>query len=224
MIKSILVAFVISIFQFTWAATIVGSKHDLSVTNEYGFFAGATTEVCIFCHTPHGSNDGVGGPIWNRRITDQSQFTMYTGTAGTPNNASIVCLSCHDGVSAQGDDSAVAVYDQHNVVNNPGSGHETNMATPNCYACHFSGDMYPQVNWRIGPDLTDDHPVSVSYASAKASRPLLKLVDDPTLVGIKLFSGMVECASCHSVHDKTNRPFLRKPNDGSGLCKSCHSK
>lgn len=222
--RSIQIAFILSLFQLTWAASIVGSKHDLSVTNEYGFFAGATTEICVFCHTPHGSNDGVPGPLWNRRITDKTKFVLYSGTPGDPNNVTMVCLSCHDGVSGIGDDSAVAAYDTHNVVNNPGSGHDVNPLTPNCYACHFSGDMYPQRNWRIGPNLTDDHPVSVSYEAAKLSRPLLELVADPTIVGIKLFNGMVECASCHNVHDKANTPFLRVPNNGSGLCKACHGK
>ena len=36
----------------TSIAGIVGSKHDLSVTNFYGNYNGAATEICVFCHTP----------------------------------------------------------------------------------------------------------------------------------------------------------------------------
>ncbi len=213
-------------FQFVLADKIGGSKHDLSINNPYGFFAGASTEICIFCHTPHASNTDIKKPIWNRKITDTSAFTLYSGIAGTPNNASMVCLSCHDGVSGLGDESAVAPFDTHNVINNPGAGHEGKTATPNCYACHFSGEMYPQVNWRIGPNLTDDHPVSVNYAVAVSMNA--GLFRDSPINGVKLFDGFVECASCHSVHDPANTPFLRTPNstagNGSGLCKSCHLK
>jgi len=204
-------------FQTVWGMSIVGSKHDLSITNYYGVYNGASTEVCVFCHTPHAGNVGFKGPIWNRRITDTTTFTLYQGTAGTPNNASMVCLSCHDGVSGRGDESAVAAFDTHNVVNSPGKGHDTNPATPNCNACHFSGDIYPGREWRIGPNLTDDHPVSILYRN--------DLPEDffaSPMGGIKLYNGMVECASCHDVHNAENGIFLRVPNDNSGLCKSCH--
>ncbi len=203
--------------QIAWGLSIVGSKHDLSVTNFYGTYSGATTEVCVFCHTPHAGNVGLDGPLWNRKITDTTIFTLYEGTAGMPNNASMVCLSCHDGVSGEGDESAVASFDTHNMVNNPGAGHQTGALTPNCNACHFSGDIYPGQEWRIGPNLTDDHPVSVLYRSDL----LEDFLASPT-GGIKLYNGMVECASCHDVHNSQNGIFLRVPNDNSGLCKSCH--
>lgn len=204
-------------FENLSAMSIVGSKHDLSVTNYYGAYSGASTEVCVFCHTPHLGNVGFEGPLWNRRITDTTTFTLYNGTSGAPNNASMICLSCHDGVSGRGDESAVAAFDTHNVVNSPGMGHDTNPATPNCNACHFSGDIYPGKEWRIGPDLTNDHPVSILYRD--------DLIEDflasPT-GGVKLYNGMVECASCHDVHNGQNGIFLRVPNNNSGLCKSCH--
>ena len=226
--KKIQISFLLIVFsfQFIWADKIAGSRHDLSIANPYGFFAGASTEVCVFCHTPHASNQDIAKPIWNRKITNAGAFTLYSGAAGIPNNPSMVCLSCHDGVSGLGDESAVAPFDTHNVINNPGSGHEANTAIPNCYACHFSGEMYPQTNWRIGPNLTDDHPVSISYEFAQAAKPTLFRATP--INGVKIFDGNVECASCHNVHDPANTPFLRTANstagNGSGLCKSCHIK
>jgi predicted CXXCH cytochrome family protein len=42
--------------------------------------------------------------------------------------------------------------------------------------------------------------------------------------GIPLFAGKLECASCHTVHDNSNVPFLRADNTGSALCLKCHNK
>ncbi|MDQ1267713.1 MAG: hypothetical protein QG560_356 [Campylobacterota bacterium] len=212
-------SFVLYIPLVLFGASIVGSKHDLSLSNYYGTYAGSTTEVCVFCHTPHAANEDIDGPLWNRQFTDTGVFTLYQGVAGTPNNASILCLSCHDGVSGEGDSSAVAAFETHNLINNPGSGHATNPATPNCYACHFSGGMYPGQEWRIGPNLTNDHPVSVIYPNT-AQQDFL----ETPMNGVKLYNGMVECSSCHDVHNPANGTFLRVSNVNSALCNSCHVK
>lgn len=220
--KSIQIIFILLISKIILSATMMGSKHDLSATNYYGDYPGASTEICVFCHTPHGSNSDLGNPLWNRNISDTNVFTLYSGVQGLPNNPSLLCLSCHDGVSAEAEVSAVDAVDTHSIINSPGSGHETNPATPNCYACHFSGNMYPDEEWRIGPDLTNDHPVSVSYADAKAASP--GMFENAPLNGLKLTDGYVECSSCHDPHEVGNPLFLRVDNVGSDLCKSCHLK
>ncbi len=219
----------IILIQFGWAASIIGSKHDLSTTNYYGDYSGATTQICVFCHTPHASSQELG-PLWNRKISDTTTFKLYDGTTGKPNNPSMVCLSCHDGVSAEGDMSAVNAYDTHNIINNPGSGLQNHPVDPNCKACHhglfgLGGGTYPDKVWRIGPDLTNDHPVSVSYSSAEGRFPgQFSPVASVIAAGLKLPDGNVECVSCHDVHDPANGRFLRKSNDGSSLCKTCHLK
>jgi predicted CXXCH cytochrome family protein len=220
--KKIKIIFLLLISKIILNATIVGSKHDLSNTNYYGPYSGTNTEVCVFCHTPHSSSTEIDGPLWNRRITDSSVFTLYNGANEVPNSPSLVCLSCHDGVSANGEMSAVNGTDMHNVINSPGSGHESNPVTPNCYACHFSGDIYPGVEWTIGPNLTDDHPVSISYGSAKDKDPVGFQVNP--LNGLKLYNGNVECSSCHDPHSVEFPAFLRMSNLDSELCKSCHIK
>lgn len=203
-------------------ADIIGSKHDLSATNFYGNYAGASTEVCVFCHAPHGGSEELDGPLWNRKVTDTSAYILYNGNQEVPNNPTLLCLSCHDGVSATGAMSAVNAQDTHNIINSPGAGHENQPATPNCYACHFSGDIYPGPEWTIGPDLTNDHPVSISYADAKSKNP--SGFEPNPLNGLKLNNGNVECSSCHDPHDTTNPLFLRVSNTDSGLCNSCHIK
>ncbi|MCW8894849.1 MAG: hypothetical protein OQK60_03450 [Sulfurimonas sp.] len=205
----------------------MGSKHDLSMSNYYGLGSSTTsTEVCVFCHTPHSSNaqELKDGPLWNRKITDTSVFEMYNGAPEMPSHTSMLCLSCHDGISSQGV-SAVSSYDGHNVLNPPGSG-TGGSAGPNCKACHpFSrgeAGLYPSEVWQIGPILSDDHPVSISYNDAASARPSeFKAVPDSD---VKLFGGQVECATCHDVHDPEYGLFLRKPNVGSSVCNSCHIK
>jgi cytochrome c553 len=72
--------------------------------------ATGTSEVCVFCHTPHGAAPNVqgGAPLWNRKTHDSGDFTPYSApnfdaagqTPGQPKGVSLACLSCHDGVIA----------------------------------------------------------------------------------------------------------------------------
>src|SRR3990170_476868 len=75
----------------SWAAEdIRNTKHNLSSTVVTGGVAGTTdnvtsdtTEVCVFCHTPHGSRTPGSEaekafPLWNRKIsTDLSSAPTY---------------------------------------------------------------------------------------------------------------------------------------------------
>jgi len=55
------------------------SKHNLgttgSATNTYQF--SGTDEVCVFCHTPHGSDTSAAVPLWNRTLANPSSYTTY---------------------------------------------------------------------------------------------------------------------------------------------------
>ena len=91
--------------------TPVGSYMDSS-RNNYG-------EVCVYCHTPHGANQTIAAPLWNRTIKvtnyqtyDELGTTTLTQTVtSTPGPASLTCLSCHDGQTAI-----------DSIINMPGSG------------------------------------------------------------------------------------------------------
>ena len=222
MLKRMQLIFILLISKIILNASMVGSKHDLSITNFYGVDSAASTQICVFCHTPHASSTTIEGPLWNRNITDDSTYVLYSGASGLPNNPSLVCLSCHDGISASGELSAVDAGDTHNVINSPGPGHDTDPASPNCNACHFSGGMYPDATWTVGPDLTDDHPVSISYEAARLASPdFFEMIPKN---GLKLYDGNVECSSCHDPHETVNTAFLRLSNSASALCTSCHIK
>ena len=55
-------------FAFAAQAGIFNTKHNLGATgiNAASNFSG-TTEICVFCHTPHGADASVAVPLWNRQ-------------------------------------------------------------------------------------------------------------------------------------------------------------
>ncbi len=205
---------------------VIGSKHDLSGDPTFGY----SSQVCVFCHTPHGASN-VAQPLWNRNITDLSAFQMYGSPTidatidPLPNAPSLACLSCHDGVSAEGEASAVNPSDTHNIRNEPGSGLVVDNQEPNCNACHNTGQgIYPRKLWRIGANLMDDHPISITYPTPDQD-PDFNIPPDPVRgwPDVKLFNGKVECPTCHDPHN--GQPlFLRKSNEYSQLCFTCHKK
>lgn len=72
-------------------------------------------QVCVYCHTPHGANQNIGAPLWNRTVR-ATTYTLYTQqtlsqNATQPGPNSLTCLSCHDGQTAV-----------DSIVNMPGSG------------------------------------------------------------------------------------------------------
>lgn len=99
---------------------IAQTKHNLGAGNlTGGNYTLATTEVCIFCHTPHGADQSASAPLWNRQLSDSSIYTRYSALGTSTFDAdevavgsvSIACLSCHDGTQAM-----------DAVLNSPGGG------------------------------------------------------------------------------------------------------
>jgi hypothetical protein len=110
----------------TCTENVRGTKHNLAANTDT--LSSGTTEVCVFCHTPHGGRTDVAGggaPLWNRALspttvgTGTGQFQMYGspnfdggGDVSTgPKGVSLACLSCHDGTIAL-----------DALINAPGSG------------------------------------------------------------------------------------------------------
>lgn len=144
-------------------ATVVGSKHDLSTSNTPG--VGGTEEVCVFCHTPHGSDTSAPAPLWNKVLPTAASFTTYDalGTATldgqinlTEGGISLACLSCHDGTTAM-----------DLVLNAP-------TVTQGVYRYDVNGanlssgvtmaSLAPAPVPVLEKDLRNDHPVGVQYA------------------------------------------------------------
>ncbi|MCF6282181.1 MAG: cytochrome c3 family protein [Candidatus Polarisedimenticolaceae bacterium] len=157
-----------------FAGTIVGSKHDLGKGNYFGDTGQAdTSEICVFCHTPHGANNQgemAGAPLWNRRITDTTSYLMYTSPTmdasclATPSGVSLACLSCHDAAAGNGvggGDGAVSAGngsgDQHDLVNPSNSVPDFALSGgaggASCNACHGESGRLPEdtAGSRLGP-------------------------------------------------------------------------
>jgi len=143
-----------------------------------------TTEVCVFCHTPHGaSREGIAirAPIWNRNLS-KAQYQMYDqvwsksfeatpNDPGRPTGYSRLCLSCHDGTIALG-----------SVLNKSGSGgfqgeytmeYPTNQSPAGPFGSIPVGEGATSQNTRaLGRDLRNDHPISMKFDSALLAKDL----------------------------------------------------
>ncbi|MDH5366682.1 MAG: cytochrome c3 family protein [Cyclobacteriaceae bacterium] len=183
--------------------SIVGSKHDLSVSGS-GPVKTSTgeTSVCLFCHPPHTySSDG---PRWNRNNPQQT-YLLYDNTIsntfdaipGQPDGSSLLCLSCHDGTIALG-----------SILSSPDD--------------IFGGNsVMPSGPGLLGTDLTDDHPVSFVYSSATADAEIKAIPEFPASLDDK---GKVQCMSCHDAHNNVHGKFLVDTNEYSALCFKCHNR
>ena len=143
-------------------AQIVGSKHDLTAAGQSQVGATQTDEVCVFCHTPHGSAVGAPVPLWNKVLPDAGSYTRYSSLnlptfdsqEAPVGSVSLACLSCHDGT--QGMDV---------VLNRPGSGLYNALGAPIVGPGNEMGGV-PVPN--LGTDLSNDHPISMQYGGGGA--------------------------------------------------------
>jgi hypothetical protein len=125
------------------SADISGSVHDFSAWSANG-------ELCVVCHTPHSATEpSADAPLWDHIQAAPGDFTPYVGydlesTPGvTAGSLSLLCLSCHDGVTA---------------IDNYGGSGGTQVMT----------DLYAGTSAVVGQSLLDDHPIGVSYTATKA--------------------------------------------------------
>lgn len=208
--------------------TVRNTKHDFSSPGWTG-----SDEVCVFCHTPHFANTTLAfaAPLWNRHVDTTKTYLRYASstmdtTPGNPTTTvSALCLGCHDGTLGTAVVNGFTGSDKHDLVNAGGPGGVPDTSSwPNCRNCH--PDIYgdPSVTW-IGTNLSNDHPVAMTYPTAAQDAGFNIPPDLATgWSTVKLYGGQVECASCHNPHDPDNRPFLRSTNAGSQLCLTCHRK
>ena len=212
--KILLLAVAILMFSVQSFALITGSAHDFSASTASG-------EICILCHTPHGADTTVNNaPLWNHEVTATAVFGVYDNTSATqdsvpgqPNGVSKLCLSCHD--------NTVAIDAFGGAAGTPAD----------LIATYDLGGTKTAGYADIGTDLSDDHPVGITYDAALITADGgLNALATATTVGTDtiadmLFGGMVECSSCHDVHNAFgNASLLYRTNAASALCLTCHAK
>ena len=139
-----------------------------------------TSEICVFCHTPHHTRGTSIGPLWNRG-SGTTNFTVYAGTIGDdnpnstpgsydPGAASVACLSCHDGVTK---------FDM--LVNAPGDGgvvFNTAGASQGWTFREKLGSVFgddsrltigADITGAAGGDLSNDHPIGMVYKEGEVA-------------------------------------------------------
>jgi predicted CXXCH cytochrome family protein len=162
-LTTLLAGLVLLISGNTVMAGVTDTKHNLGSGNTAGsnFYSG-TTEVCVFCHTPHGADASAAVPLWNRNLAVPSTYQTYDtlgttsldGSVAKVGSVSIACLSCHDGAQAM-----------DSVINEPGSGSTTAFSTGQSW----SGFNSPQGVANLNKDLKNDHPIGIQYGGGGQS-------------------------------------------------------
>ncbi len=181
--------------------SVVGSKHDLSAGGPGPIKSRSETEVCVFCHIPHGSGEhGNARPDPTARYELYASSTLAAEVPGAPDGATRICLSCHDGTIAVG---------------------QTRRRRIAVERLTSDGRLPPGHAANLGTDLRRTHPVSIRPPRTSKIRPL------PATDAVHLDrGGKVQCTSCHDPHrespDGVERKFLVKSNRSSAICASCH--
>ena len=213
-------------------------------------FASTESQICAFCHTPHGANPAPRAPLWNRKLSGAT-YVPYSSTSldatdlGQPGGKSKLCLSCHDGTIALGSVNVLNRQENAQIdLTGPGISADDTIPAGKGVATGFTR--------RLGVDLSNDHPISFTFDSAQAARD--GELYDPGMVGqhlgnrvpgerptLPLDDNKVECVSCHDPHIRDtsgeNIKFLRVnrfqqavPKDGQFdakndiICLGCHNK
>ncbi len=188
-------------------ADITNSAHDFS---DEDWVPGQ--RICLPCHTPHNARTDVNNaPLWNHELSE-AVYQLYGGTGtlnstpGQPEGSSKLCLSCHDGT--------VALENFGDVTN---------------------GTTYVDGGRNFGTDLSNDHPISITYDSALATADggLFDPTSTPSGLGGTIADDLLfgpnndqlQCSSCHDVHNAEDNNYLLRVNPASSaLCLTCHDK
>lgn len=169
-------------------------------TNSHATAKVASDQICVFCHTPHGSNTAATAtlPIWNRGLgiggsgstAGYKPYTMVgsnsSGSAAV-GGMSLACLSCHDGTQAMD-----AMFNAPG--SGPGAGTGLSAASQSGYVWSAGtgdvGGSFAQggttgantvihalsaaITW-LGTDLSNDHPIGMQYCGGVSAGNCLDL-------------------------------------------------
>jgi len=193
-------------------------------------------------------------PLWNRDMSAKT-FAKYNnggfvGTAASDKDhalnadspvglsgVSLLCMSCHDGVVAMN------AYSKTSGSTGGAGGNGTAGAIMSTAGFNSVGGA---------SDMSNHHPMGFNYAAVAAiddeiAQPSVSMVPGnisasgvtagTTTPGVTIndlldgtggATGMMECVTCHDVHNTKNAPnaerFLWRSNNQSNFCLTCHLK
>ncbi len=233
-LKQALVLASLALLSATAAAQIKTTPHNLTQGADGGPGPNTqsnTTQICVFCHTPHAANTSVSAPLWNKGLPSTTYTTYSTANSSTIDgqvltvgSVSAACLSCHDGTQAM-----------DNLVNAPGSGGYTAGGADRLYTWTGSNVVTGVAN--LGADLTNDHPIGIEYCGGGLSNSggstLAGTCKDgdfnapltATINSTPVF--WVDAGTAAGARDKSDiilysRTFTAGTNRPSVECASCH--
>ncbi|WP_426417198.1 multiheme c-type cytochrome [Aestuariirhabdus sp. LZHN29] len=197
------------------SADISSTKHNLSSnfpgTDPRTVKATSESQICAFCHTPHGANLSAEGPLWNRNISNETYIkydssSMQANVDANPGGASKLCLSCHDGTLAIGN---VNVLEGNTDVSITMSGTGAGGTVPDGEGAQSGFTR------NLGTDLTNDHPISFDFDTSRTGGRLAAADGE-------LRDPINSDGSHIQIPSPGNRPLVPLDKDGKVQCTSCH--
>lgn len=201
-----------------------------------------TSEICVFCHTPHGGDQTAIVPLWNR-VTTTATFQKYsslgTGTLdgsdavdGGIGSISIACLSCHDGTQAMDVVLNAPGFGNGNTINgaNVGTGFNTSWADgPQMDGTNSNNANLAAELVYIGTDLRNDHPISIQYGGGNINTGALAVATKDTdfvtpANALTTASNRIWWIDTNgdSTKQKTDLPLYTRAAEPMVECGTCH--
>jgi len=188
---------------------LAGSTHDIGANG------------CKSCHAPHNGATANGGPqstglimLWSRSFPASANTFGVYDSASMGNKAvelggsslstsadvrmySLLCLSCHDGVTSSFSPAMKTV----NMVGSKAA---------------FGSGAYESLG------LTNDHPVNMPYnPTASPNDTLQAIATVATVLPLYGTTSTLQCSTCHDPHNDINTNYLRQANN-TAHCTTCH--
>ena len=170
----------------TLVSGLVGSKHDFTHEGRLG------RNLCLPCHTPH--LIAAPPPAFDQRAATTQPLRPYQGINVEMTGWSLLCLGCHDGVTAPD------VYSSPHAVDVAGQLGDMRLGTPGLRS-HPVGIRYPMPGGAYNP--------AVQVEAAGLPLP------DGTIQ-------CTTCHDAHNTARVPR--MLRIRNDRSQMCLTCHRK
>ena len=165
---------------------LIGSKHDFTREGESG------RDLCLPCHTPHLVTAPV--PRLDRRTATTQPLRPYQSHDVELTGWSLLCLGCHDGVTA------VDVYSS-------------------AHAITITDQL---ANSHLGTIGLRSHPVGIQYPLAAEGYHSRAAVEAGGLVLPEGRIQCTTCHDAHNTH--RYQGMLRISNERSRVCLTCHRR
>ena len=210
-----------------FAVGVSKSLHDLGTggTLNSDIAGTGSGQTCVFCHHPHrgagnGSNTLTDALLWNITSGEYSQnsYAVYT--------------------------SAVTGSSTQNAVGSAVDKTGDDFVSYHCMGCNttaFTSSSFETGASDLGSTLIDDHPINFDYSDAdflgteiKAETTTAAVVGNVSVYTYPLFSGTMQCSTCHDVHagdvgattagySKDSKiEFMNGDTAASEICVDCH--